>query len=92
MPNVNRGHIVNRRLLSDTVDKVRRNLQATREGLGMLLHAHAGTDSDQQRQTPLVTPVACAQAVARKLSDNVYQPVLSIDPRLTRPPSRPSGR
>jgi signal transduction histidine kinase len=69
-----------RRLLSDTVDQVRRNIQATRQELSMLLHAMRGPDSDQQLPTPLVTPEASAQALARRLSDNGYHPVLSIDP------------
>jgi signal transduction histidine kinase len=66
--------------LAETLDRVRHSIEAAGHELSVLLYAMRGPDSAELRSGPLITPLACADALARRLVENGYHPVLEIDP------------
>lgn len=66
--------------LGDTLDQVRRSVDAARQELSTLVRALRGPDSAGSLVAPLVLPSVTAAALAHRLAERGHHPVLELDP------------
>jgi signal transduction histidine kinase len=66
-------------LLVDTLTKVRRSIEGAQHELAALLYAMRGPDTDAAQPHPLVSPLVGAQALAGRLTEGGFDPVMDID-------------
>ena len=66
--------------LETTLERVRRCAGETHRELGTLMLAMRSPTTGEAGETPLITPLAIADALAEQLADNGYRAAVDIDP------------